>query len=181
MGVLRMMQAAFFFPSKIVWQVVVDIWCFYQLASIPLPIIASWVFLGVGDSPSPLLFFWFEWVLLPSLALGMGTDPGLTNPYASYSGGVSISEVGMTPQPNQIESQSWGFARSGGQHTLFLKGLLSWEPMGLELLVVVLPLHEENHLRLKAAKRKAEKGDEMVWPRFLVTSFEWLGWTVNFF
>lgn len=153
------MQNGFFFFSKLVWQVGVDIWCCYQLPSIPfLLIIAPWVFLwGALACPTPRLQVWGRLTVFTGSGGGHMTRADQSLRYILWRRDHFRGGYDSSAKPK--ESQSRGFAGTGGRCTLLLQGLLSSEPLGLELLMAVLPLREENQLRLKAAQRKAEKGD----------------------
>lgn len=118
--------------------------------------------------PTPGLLVWMRLTFFTCSGDGHLTSSG----QSSRSGGRIISEVGMNPQPNRKRVSPEVLLGSGDTTTLFLKGSLSWKPIGLELPVAMFaPTWDWGQTTEKRRKETL---------RFLVASFEWLDSTVNF-
>lgn len=136
----------------------------------------GWEVCGGKVSPPLLLGFRFEWGLLSSLAPGWAPDQGQQIP-TLHTLEAGYFRGGYHSSAKPRESQSWGFAGTEGQHRLFLQALLSWEPISLELMAVLLYMRRTSWDRRQPREKQRK---EILWQRYLVKSFEWLDSTVNF-
>lgn len=91
---------------------------------------------GGSCARAPLPHSWSSGLNGADLYLLWGWAPDRSG-QSSRSGGRIISEVGMNPQPNRKRVSPEVLLGSGDTTTLFLKGSLSWKPVGLALPVAM--------------------------------------------